>query len=139
MFTGTCTPKLDDKGRFFLPAEYRGELGAGMVITRQHERCLVIWPTEAFRANVEAQIQTMSPPEVRTYQRMVASAASNKAADSQGRVTIPPELREYAGLAKDLAVVGSYDHVEVWDLVAWKNFLAENEGTFAGDGQRRAG
>ena len=62
MFLGTYTPKLDDKGRFFLPAKFRDQFGSGLVITRQQDRCLAIWPTEAFMAEVAAAASTPDPP-----------------------------------------------------------------------------
>ena len=104
VFLGTHTPKLDDKGRFFLPAKFREELGEGLVITRAQERCLAIYPLTKF---VEMTQQMGSAPEtlkrVRDFQRMLAASASDEVPDKQGRVTIPPTLRSYAGLARDAA------------------------------------
>ncbi|MBA3021575.1 division/cell wall cluster transcriptional repressor MraZ [Propionicimonas sp.] len=132
MFLGTYTPKLDDKGRFFLPAKFREQLATGLVITRQQDRCLAIWPTEAFLAEVaNAATGPSTVRGVRDYQRMVASGASDELPDSQGRVGIPAPLRAYAGLAKEIVVIGAFNRLEVWDAVAWAEYSAAQEEAFA--------
>ena len=132
MFLGTYTPKLDDKGRFFLPAKFRGQLAAGLVITRQQDRCLAIWPTEAFLTEVANAAN--GPSTVRggrDYQRMVASGASDEEPDSQGRVSIPAPLRTYAGLGSQIVVIGALNRLEVWDAAAWAEYSAAQEEAFA--------
>ncbi|HOC13060.1 MAG TPA: division/cell wall cluster transcriptional repressor MraZ [Propionicimonas sp.] len=132
MFLGTYTPKLDDKGRFFLPAKFRDQFGSGLVITRQQDRCLAIWPTEAFMAEVAAAATGPSTVRgVREYQRMMASGASDESPDSQGRVTVPVPLRAYAGLAKDIVVIGAFNRLEVWDATTWAEYSAAQEEAFA--------
>ena len=116
MFLGTHTPKLDDKGRLILPAKYRDELADGLVITRFQERCLAIWPISAFvEVTKTARSASSSQQDVRDYQRMLASGASDEVPDKQGRITIPPHLRSYAGLDRDCVVVGAIERVEVWN------------------------
>ena len=88
MFLGTHTPKLDEKGRFFLPAKFRDELAEGLVITRGQDRCLAIWPIAAFIEQTSAlRNAPSSNKQVRDYQRMLASGASDETPDKQGRVT----------------------------------------------------
>lgn len=132
MFLGTHTPKLDEKGRIFLPAKFRDELADGLVITRGQDRCLAIWPITAF---VEQTQRLRSAPssnkQVRDYQRMLASGASDETLDKQGRLTIPPPLRAYAGLDKDCVVVGAINRVEVWDATAWESYSTAQEAEFA--------
>ena len=132
MFLGTYTPKLDDKGRFFLPAKFREGFASGLVITRQADRCLAIWPPDVFETEV---LRTATGPSavqrVRAYQRMVASGASDESPDAQGRVTIPPPLRTYAGLSKEIVVIGAYNRLEVWDAAAWADYSAAQEEAFA--------
>ena len=94
MFLGTHTPKLDEKGRFFLPAKFRDELDDGLVITRGQDRCLAIYPTETFvEMTREIAKGSVSVKKVRDYQRMLAAGASDTAPDKQGRGMIPPMLR----------------------------------------------
>lgn len=132
MFLGTFTQKLDDKGRLILPAKLRDQLADGLVITRQQERCLAIWPAAAFQAEVErAASGPATSRSVREYQRMVASGASDESPDSQGRVVVPPSLRQYAGLVKDIVVIGAINRLEVWDAAKWAEYSAEQEAAFA--------
>ena len=132
MFLGTHTPKLDEKGRLILPAKYRDELADGLVITRFQERCLAIWPIRAFvEVTQTVRNASSSQQQVRDYQRMLASGASDETPDKQGRVTIPSHLRTYAGLDKDCVVVGAIDRVEVWNAAAWEQYSAEKEAAYA--------
>lgn len=132
MFLGTHTPKLDDKGRLILPAKFRDELADGLVITRFQERCLAIWPMATFVEVAHAvRNASSSQQHVRDYQRMLASGASDETPDKQGRITIPPHLRAYAGLDKDCVVVGAINRVEVWDAAAWEAYSTEKESAFA--------
>ena len=132
MFLGTHTPKLDDKGRLILPAKYRDELSDGLVITRFQERCLAIWPVKKF-IEVTESVRTASSSQqvVRDYQRMLASGASDDTPDKQGRITVPASLREYAGLDRDVVVIGTNTRVEIWDTTAWDSYLAAQEQAFA--------
>lgn len=131
MFLGTHTPKLDEKGRLILPAKYRDELAEGLVITRFQERCLAIWPVGTFAELVQGVRGASSSQQVRDYQRMLASGASDETPDKQGRVTIPAHLRTYAGLDRDCVVVGAINRVEIWDAGAWQTYEASKESAFA--------
>lgn len=132
MFLGTFTQKLDEKGRLILPAKFREQLGDGLVITRQQERCLAVWPTEVFQSEVErAAAGPSTSQRIREYQRMVASGASDESPDSQGRVTVPPSLRSYAGLVKEIVVIGAVNRLEVWDAAKWAEYSAAQEAAFA--------
>jgi MraZ protein len=132
VFLGTHTPKLDDKGRLILPAKFRDELADGLVITRFQERCLAIWPISSFVDMTKTvRSASSSQQDVRDYQRMIASGASDETPDKQGRITIPPHLRSYAGLDKDCVVVGAIDRVEVWNAAAWEQYSTEKESAYA--------
>lgn len=132
MFLGTHYPKLDEKGRFFLPAKFRDELSDGLVITRQQDRCLAIYPTEVFVKRTQAIIEAPTTvKQVRDFQRMLAANASDEVPDKQGRITVPPALRSYAGLENQIVVVGAIDRVEVWDLEAWEQYSAKQEAEFS--------
>lgn len=132
VFLGTFTPKLDDKGRFFLPAKFRGELNDGLVITRGQDRCLVVYPLETF---TQMTRRIVSAPhtvrQVRNYQRMLAASASDETPDKQGRISIPTALRDYAGLGTEIVVVGTIDRVEIWDPQAWQAYTEQQETEFA--------
>ena len=131
MFLGTHTPKLDDKGRLILPAKFRDELADGLVITRFQERCLAIWPVATFVEVAQSIRGATSSQQVRDYQRMLASGASDETPDKQGRITIPPHLRAYSGLDRDCVVVGAINRVEVWDATTWEQYAAQKESAYA--------
>ena len=132
MFLGTHTPRLDDKGRLFLPAKYRDRLASGIVITRGHEKSLVIYPADTFESLAgRALAMPSTNRKARAYTRMLLSGASDQIPDKQGRVSIPLHLREYAGLARDIIIIGVGDHLEVWDTPVWTEFLAQTEDDFS--------
>src|SRR3954453_17585268 len=106
MFFGTYTPRLDDKGRLFLPAKFRDELAEGLVVTRGQERCLYVWSMEEFGRLTERLREAPGTEKAaRAYVRMFFAGASNDAPDKQAPTTPPPMLREYASLAKDCIVI----------------------------------
>lgn len=132
MFLGTHTPRLDDKGRLFLPAKYRDRMAGGLVVTRGQERCLFIFPKDEFVTVAEQMRQApMSSRKARDYSRVFLSGASDEVPDKQGRFTIPAKLREYAGLDREVTVIGAGSRLEVWDSVAWNAYLEETEQSFA--------
>ena len=132
MFLGTHSPRLDDKGRLILPAKFRDELAEGVVITKGQERCLYVFPMAEFRRVTEAMSQApVTQKAVRDYGRVFFASASDEVPDKQGRITVPPALREYAGLTRDCVVIGANTRVEVWDTAAWESYLADREQAFA--------
>lgn len=132
MFLGTHTPRLDDKGRLILPAKFREQLEAGVVVTRGQERCLYVFPNDEFERLAEQLRQApVTSKQARDYLRVFLSGASDEQLDKQGRITIPPALRSYAGLDRDCAVIGAGQRVEIWDARAWETYLAEQEQAFA--------
>ena len=133
-FMGTYTPKLDDKGRLFLPAKFRDQLAEGLVVTRGQERCLTVWPTAAFeevarRAQASAGHRARRPA---TTPASSSPAPTDEKPDKQGRITIPPMLREYAALARTWSSSASMNRVEIWDPAALAGVLGG-----AGGGVRR--
>ncbi|AKU17219.1 division/cell wall cluster transcriptional repressor MraZ [Luteipulveratus mongoliensis] len=132
MFLGTHTPRLDDKGRLFLPAKFRKDLAGGLVVTRGQERCLYVFAMSEFERITTAMNSTpVTSRAVRDFQRVFLSAASDEIPDKQGRVTIPAVLREYAGLSRECTVIGAGARVEVWDTTAWNEYLSATEESFS--------
>jgi len=132
VFLGTHSPRLDEKGRLFLPAKFRDELSEGVVITKGQERCLFVFPLDEFRRVTEALSRApVTQKTVRDYSRVFFASAWQEVPDKQGRVTIPPALRQYAGLTKDCVVIGANSRVEIWDTTAWETYLADREQAFA--------
>ena len=132
MFLGTHTPRLDEKGRLFLPAKYRDRMAAGLVVTRGQERCLFIYPMDEFLKVTEHLQQAPSTSRaVRDYMRVFLSGASDEIPDKQGRFTIPANLRQYAGLDREVTVIGAGSRLEVWDSAVWNAYLEQTEQSFA--------
>ncbi len=132
MFLGTHTPRLDDKGRLFLPAKFREKLAGGLVVTRGQERCLYVFPMDEFVSITEQMRQAPTTSRrVRDFMRVFLSGASDEIPDKQGRVTIPGPLRDYAGLTKDCTVIGAGSRIEVWDTEAWSDYLASTEQAYS--------
>jgi MraZ protein len=132
VFLGTHTPRLDDKGRLFLPAKFRDRLASGLVVTRGQERCLYVFPMDEFVRVAETMRNApVTSKAVRDYLRVFLSGASDEIPDKQGRVTVPATLREYAGLTRDCTVIGAGSRVELWDTTAWNTYLASTEQAFA--------
>ena len=136
MLLGTHTPKLDEKGRLILPAKFRDELGDGVVITRGQERCLYVFSSKEF-ASVHEKIRQapVTSSEARQYLRVFLSGAQDESVDKQGRVLVPSLLREYAGLDKELVIIGVGSRAEIWDAATWNSYLAANEEGFANQAQ----
>ena len=132
MFLGTHTPRFDDKGRLFLPAKFRERLASGLVVTRGQERCLYVFPMDEFvRVAETMRSAPVTSKLVRDYLRVFLSGASDEVPDKQGRVTVPANLREYAGITRDCTVIGAGSRVELWDTTAWNTYLASTEQAFA--------
>ena len=133
MFLGTHQPRLDEKGRLFLPAKYREELAGGVVITKGQERCLFVFPKDEFARITDAlRTAPVTAKSVRDYSRILFASASDEIPDRQGRITVPAALRGYAGLQRDCAVIGANTRLEIWDSQAWETYLATQEDSFAG-------
>lgn len=132
MFLGTYTPRLDEKGRLILPAKYRDELGNGLVLTRGQERCIYVFSAREFERYLERmQEAPLTSRQTRDYIRVFLSGASDEMPDKQGRVTIPPPLRDYAGLDREVTVIGAGARAEIWDTASWNSYLEEKEQAFS--------
>jgi MraZ protein len=132
LFLGTYSPRLDDKGRLFLPAKYRNDLAGGVVITKGQEHCLYVFPPAEFERVTEAlRAAPVTAKAVRDYSRVFFASAFDQIPDKQGRVTIPQGLRDYAGLHRDCVVIGANTRLEIWDAAAWTAYLGDQEDTFS--------
>ena len=107
MFLGTYEPKLDDKGRMFLPARFREDMEGGIVLTRGQEHCVYAFPAAEFE-NMTAELRR-------------APLWSKQARD----------LRKYAGLDRELTVIGAGSRAEIWNSSAWREYLAVQEEVFS--------
>jgi MraZ protein len=125
MFLGTYAPKLDDKGRIILPAKFRDELEGGVVLTRGQEHC------EFEELHNKIRQAPVTSKQARDYMRVFLSGADASVPDKQNRVSIPAHLRSYAGLERELVVIGAGSRAEIWDAEAWNTYLAAQEAAFS--------
>ncbi len=132
MFLGTYEPKLDDKGRVILPARFREDMEGGIVLTRGQEHCIYAFPAQEFeQMTVELRRAPLSSKQARDYIRVLLSGAYKEVPDKQGRITLPPDLRKYAGLDRELTVIGAGSRAEIWNSKAWNDYLSVQEDVFS--------
>ena len=120
--TGEFQHNLDAKGRLFVPVRMREELGDVFYVTISMERCLCAYSGESWR-NISDKVNAMPNVKQRMMRPLFANAARCEL-DKQGRVLLPQNLREYAGLDKNVTVVGCNNHAEFWDSAAWAEINA---------------
>jgi MraZ protein len=116
LFTGSVEHSLDDKGRLVVPARFRERLGAGFVLTiAQPDPCLALYPAATwtdFCARLEeAPVKDAS---YRSFVRYLFAHTEELSCDAQGRLLIPPALRSYGAIEKDVVSIGSLKRVEIW-------------------------
>jgi MraZ protein len=133
VFVGSYPLRLDEKGRLALPVRFREQLAGGMVIRKGQERC-IYGLTMARVAEQSAALSAMAPSDTaaaRMRARMSFGSMVELEPDKTGRITLPAGLREYAGLDRDVVVVGVDTHFEIWDAATWDAYVAEQEEAFA--------
>ena len=120
MFLGDYQHTLDAKGRVSLPAKFRAEMTGRLVIAKGFEGCLYVYSADEYNRFVEGLLATEDfDPSRRRIRRFFTSGAVEAELDSAGRISLPPVLREYAGLKKDVAVTGNGNRIEIWDGERW--------------------
>lgn len=132
MFLGEHQHTLDVKGRVILPARFRDRLSSGLVFAPSQDRCIDVYPLTVFERRVE-ELRRLprEDPRARGYLRVFLAGAHEDKPDSQGRVTIPPRLREYAELDREITVNGADQKVEIWDRANWETYRPLAEDAFA--------
>ena len=120
-FKGTYVHQLDTKGRLAVPSKLRAQVPDGGTLTVSAERCVTFYPAELWR-KTEQGLNTLDPlnPDARDTKRRLFGSAEEVTFDRQGRIAIPTHLREYAGLAKEVVVLGVGDVIELWDVEEWR-------------------
>lgn len=119
MFMGEYNHTIDAKGRLIVPAKFRDQLGEAFVITKGNDGCLSIYTNEAWENFLEKITKLPGNKNSREFVRYFVSSAEVVEADKQGRVLIPANLREHAGLDKDVVLAGVIDKIEIWDKERW--------------------
>lgn len=126
MFTGEYQHTLDGKGRVIIPSRLRDGLGDRFVVTRGLDQCLFVYPSsEWVRLEQKLKQLPFTKRDSRAFSRLFFSGAMEVETDRQGRVLIPQNLREYAGIEKDVMFIGVSNRVEVWSEEAWRNYFGQ--------------
>ena len=120
MFLGEFQHSLDTKGRVILPARYRDQLAEGAYVTKGRGGCLSVFTAEEFES-VASEVREQSKQGAKQLNaaRAFFSGAQEVRPDKQGRVALPQNLREYAGLTREVVVAGVFSRIEIWDRDRW--------------------
>jgi MraZ protein len=120
-FKGTYVHLMDAKGRIAFPIRLRSQIPEGGTLTVAAEDCLTFYPADLWH-DVERELVDLDPlnPDARDTKRQIFGSAEDATFDRQGRIAIPGHLREHAGLAKEVVVIGVGDLIELWDAVTWQ-------------------
>ncbi|MBE5900870.1 MAG: division/cell wall cluster transcriptional repressor MraZ [Lachnospiraceae bacterium] len=120
MFMGEYNHTIDAKGRVIVPSKFREQLKDEFVITKGFDGCLYGYTMEEW-ANIEEKFKTLTltSKDARKFLRFFFSGAATCEVDKQGRILIPPNLREYAGLEKDIVSAGVFSRIEIWSKDRW--------------------
>ena len=120
MCMGEYSHTIDPKGRLIVPAKFREQLGSEFVLTKGLDGCLYGYSYEEWH-KFEEHFQNLGSmtSNVRKLTRFFFASACNLEIDKQGRVLIPANLREFAGLSKDVVLAGNLNRIEVWDKQKW--------------------
>ncbi len=123
MFYGEFQHTVDPKGRVIVPSTFREELGEKFILTKGLDDCLFVYSMTEW-SNLEAKLKTLplSNKDARAFVRFFFSGATECEVDKQGRILIPQNLRSYAGLEKDIYIIGVSTRVEVWDKAKWETY-----------------
>ncbi len=130
MFYGEHEHTIDRKGRLIIPSRFREVMKEHyterFVVTRGLDRCLFLFPEDEWRTQ-EAKFRALSftKQEARHFNRFYFSGASELTCDRQGRVLIPSYLKEYAGIKRDVVLVGVSNRIEIWGQEEWKKFYEQ--------------
>lgn len=128
MFLGEFLHSIDDKGRLTIPARFRGDLAAGLVVTRGFDRNLMVYPLSEWQKLAEDILsRPLSDTRMRDFRRRVFAGAVDLEPDRQGRILLPPYLREFAAIDGEVIVVGMYNYIEIWSAEAWSEVRGEFE------------
>ncbi|NLV89185.1 MAG: division/cell wall cluster transcriptional repressor MraZ [Tissierellia bacterium] len=123
MFIGEYQHTLDNKGRIIIPSKFRTELGEEFVMTKGLDNCLFVYPKTEWSILEEKLKQLpLTNRDARAFVRFFFSGASECELDKQGRVLIPPNLREHSKLEKEVVIIGVSTRIEIWSKEEWDSY-----------------
>lgn len=131
MLIGEYRHTLDSKGRVIIPAKFRQELGERFVITKGLDGCLFVYPLgEWEKVEIKLRQLPVNKKDARTFERFFFSGAVECEMDSQGRVLIPQNLRDYAGVDEEIIIIGVSTRLEIWSKSNWENYNDVSKFTY---------
>ena len=123
MLIGDVYHTIDPKGRYIVPARFREALGDKFYITRGLDNCLFVYSAEAWQVRLQAlERLSVTKASQRRFLRKFLKGATEVEVDKQGRVLIPPSLREHAQLERDIITMGMSDRLEIWSEAVWQKY-----------------
>lgn len=124
MFSGEYEHSLDAKGRVIMPSKFREALGSVFYITKGLDHNLLVFSTDAWNSFYEKLSKLpMADKNARGFSRLFLSGAAECDADKQGRILLPSNLRAYAGITKDVTIIGNGDKIEIWSSENWNSYI----------------
>ncbi len=140
MFLGEHQHVIDEKGRIFIPASLREELGERFVLAKGFDHCLFLYPAlEWEHLGEKLRELPFTKADVRSFVRLFFASASVGETDRQGRVLVQPGLRRHASLEKEVTVIGVYNRVEIWDRRIWEEYSQGAAASFEDVAERIMG
>ncbi len=128
MFLGEYKHTIDDKGRVAVPVKFRADLVKGAVVTRGLDSSLFLLPLEEWGKLTDKLANLpLGQANSRAFARLMLAGAMDAMLDKQGRFIIPEYLRAYAGLRKNIVIVGVNTRLELWDEEAWTAYSAKTQ------------
>ena len=125
MLMGEYNHTIDAKGRLIVPAKFREILGDEFVVTKGLDNCLFVYPNDEWQ-KFEEKLQTLplTNKNARQFTRFFLAGAASVEVDKQGRILLPSVLREFAGLEKDVVLVGVASRIEIWSRDRWNESIS---------------
>ena len=126
MFMGEYNHTVDPKGRLIVPSKFREQLGSEFVVTKGLDGCLFVYPAEEWH-NIEEKFRniSMTSKDARKFSRFFFAGAAAVELDKQGRILLPPVLREYANLEGEAHIIGMDTNLEIWNTELWNEENAQ--------------
>ncbi|MCX7970319.1 MAG: division/cell wall cluster transcriptional repressor MraZ [Negativicutes bacterium] len=130
MFIGEYQHSIDDKGRLTLPNKFRALLGPTFVVTKGFDRCVYVWRLTDWQ-EFEQKLKglPLSRADARAVSRHFFAGAAECEPDKQGRILLPPALRQFAGIDREAVIIGVSTRIEIWDCAEWQRYQEQTAAT----------
>ncbi|MCR5310985.1 MAG: division/cell wall cluster transcriptional repressor MraZ [Lachnospiraceae bacterium] len=126
MFMGEYNHTVDEKGRLIIPSKFREELGDEFVVTKGLDGCLFVYDENEWKL-LEEKLKALplTNKDARAFVRFMLAGAAQVEPDKQGRILLPQVLRNFAGLDKDVVLIGVASRIEIWNKDKWEDTSSE--------------